>query len=188
MDAEEFEALTPEEQAKIFHHSTFKERAELIRRSHDPRALTRALSHEELYLLTREMDIEERSEVIRYATLPQLFFISDVDCWKKDRVNARGFIEWLEALLAADEAKCLLWLMRMDYETVVTGFKKVAEVLKPDREWAADELLGDRPYFTLDDQYYIVITEEKEVKWCGCKCSESKPFCDGTHRKFEEKK
>lgn len=160
MDAEEFEALTPEEQAKIFHHSTFKERAELIRRSHDPRALTRALSHEELYLLTREMDIEERSEVIRYATLPQLFFISDVDCWKKDRLDPDNFMEWIETLKTSDERVLLQWLLTMDYETVVTGFQKVIRVLKPEWEYAADEILGDTPYFTIDQMYYISVGEE----------------------------
>jgi hypothetical protein len=68
MDSQEFESLNPDEQAKIFHHSSFKERAELIRHSHDPLALTRSLTHEELYLLTREMDLEDRSEVIRYVS------------------------------------------------------------------------------------------------------------------------
>ena len=115
MDAEAFEALTSEEQAKIFHHSTFKERAELIRRSHDPRALTRALSHEELYLLTREMDMEDRCEIIKYATLPQLFFISDVDCWKKDRMDPDHFMEWIETLKTPMKKffsnGCLLWTM-----------------------------------------------------------------------------
>lgn len=160
MDTQEFENLNPEEQAKIFHHSSFKERAELIRHSHDPLALTRSLTHEELYLLTREMDIEDRSEVIRYATLPQLTFIADVDCWKKDRIDSDNFLEWLETLLAADERILLNWLVTMDYETIIAGFQKVVEVLKPEREYAADEILGDTPYFSLDDMYYIAVREE----------------------------
>ncbi len=160
MDSQEFESLNPEEQAKVFHHSSFKERAELIRHSHDPRSLTRSLSHEELYLLTREMDIEDRSEVIRYATLPQLTFIADVDCWKKDRIDSDNFLEWLETLLAADERILLSWLLTMDYETIVAGFQKAVEVIKPEREYAADEVLGDTPYFSLDDMYYVAVREE----------------------------
>ncbi|HLD50066.1 MAG TPA: DUF6178 family protein [bacterium] len=161
MNFEEFEALKPEEQAKIFHQTPFKERGDLLLRSHHPLSLAQSLSAEELYLLVREVDLEEKSEILRFASLPQLFFISDVDCWKKDRVNPKGFTDWLKALLAADENKCLQWLLEMDYETVVTGLKKVANVMKPDREWAADELLGDIPYFTLDDQYYIFVKEEE---------------------------
>lgn len=161
MNFEEFESLKPDEQAKIFHQTSFKEKGELLLHAHNPLSLAQSLSAEELYLLVREVDLEEKSEILRFASLPQLFFISDVDCWKKDRVNPKGFTDWLKALLAADEGKCLRWLIEMDYETVVTGFKKVAGVLKPDREWAADEILGDVPYFTLDDQYYVSVKEEE---------------------------
>ncbi len=160
MDLDQFESLSPEEQAKVFHKSPFKEKGELLRHSHDPMRLTRSLSQEELYLMAKEMDLEERSEVIRYANLPQLFFISDVDCWKKDRIDPIGFQSWLETLLAADERKLLAWLLEMDYESVVAGFKKLIQVLKPEREYAIDELLGDRPYFTLDENYFILAKEE----------------------------
>jgi CDGSH-type Zn-finger protein len=29
-----------------------------------------------------------------------------------------------------------------------------------------------------------IIEEAKQVKWCGCKSSENKPFCDGSHKKY----
>lgn len=160
MDLHEFENLNPDEQEKIFHKSSFKEKGELLMHSHNPAALTRSLSQEELYLVTREMDAEERGEVIRYATLPQLFFIADLDCWRKDRFYSRGFLKWLEALLAAGDDKVLIWLCEMDFESVVAGFQQVMEVLKPDREWTLDEVLGDRPYFSLDQMYYISGSEE----------------------------
>ena len=107
MNFEEFEALKPDDQARIFHQSPFKEKADLLIRAHNPLSLAQSLSAEELYLLVREVDLEEKNEILRFASLPQLFFISDVDCWKKDRLNPRGFTDWLKALLAADEGKCL---------------------------------------------------------------------------------
>ena len=160
MDLEKFESLKPEEQERIFHQSPFKEKGELLLHSHHPLRLARSLSQEELYLLAKEMDLQERSEVIRYASLPQLFFISDIDCWKKDRIHPRGFLSWLETLLAADENRLLAWITEMDYEAIVAGFKQLIQVLKPDREYAMDEILGDRPYFTLDDNYFIFAKEE----------------------------
>jgi hypothetical protein len=160
MDLNEFESLKPEEQEKVFHHSSFKEKGELLLHSHDPIKLTRSLSQEELYLVTKEMDLEERSEVIKYASLPQLFFISDVDCWKKDRIHERGFTNWLETLLNADENRTLAWMIEMDAEMIIAGFKKIIRVLKPEHEYAIDEVLGDTPYFTLDNMYYIVVDEE----------------------------
>ncbi len=160
MDEEEFEKLSPEEQEKIFHHTPFRERGELLLHSQNPMRLVQSLSREELYLLTREMDLEERSEVLRYANLPQLFFVSDIDCWKKDRLHAKSFLEWLETLLQSDEEKLLAWLVQMDYETVVAGFSYLIRVIKPEWEYPSDELLGDQPFFTLDERYFISVREE----------------------------
>lgn len=160
MDLHEFEALSPEEQARVFHLSPFREKSDLLLHSYDPQALTRSLTSEELYLVTREMDIDERSEVIRYATLPQLFFIADMDCWKQDRLHPKGFVHWLETLMAAGDSQLLLWMMQMDYESVVAGLQRVIKVMKPDREWTPDDVLGDIPFFTIDQMYYIFVDEE----------------------------
>jgi len=160
MNHEEYEALKPEEQERVFHQSSFREKGDLILRSHYPERLAQSLTQEELYLVTREMDLEERSEIIRFANLQQLVFISDIDCWKKDRIQPQGFVRWLETLKAADEKRLLAWLVEMDYEAVVSGFKQLVEVLKPEWEYPSDEMLGDRPYFTLDQQYFVSVEEE----------------------------
>lgn len=159
MDQEEFEKLSPEEQEKVFHQTPFRERGDLLLHSDNPLKLVQSLSREELYLLTREMDLDERSEVLRYANLPQLFFISDIDCWKKDRLHAKSFLEWLETLLYSDEQKLLAWLVEMDYETIVSGFNQLIRVIKPEYEYPSDEVLGDKPYFTLDERYFISADE-----------------------------
>lgn len=160
MDLHEYENLKSDEQEQIFHKSPFRDKGELLMHSHNPGALTRSLSREELYLVTRGMDTEERAEVIKYASLPQLFFISDIDCWKQDRINGRSFLQWLEVLLTAGDQQAFNWLMEMDYEAVVAGFQQVIQIVKPDHEWAADEVLGDTPYFTIDQMYYIAVEEE----------------------------
>jgi hypothetical protein len=160
MDISEYENLNPEQQEHIFHKSSFRDKGELLMRSHNPAALARSLSCEELYLVTRGMDIEERGEVVKHASLPQIFFISDIDCWKKDRLDGSNFLHWLEVLLSAGDDKLLVWLMEMDYEAIVTGFQQVMKVVKPDHEWTLDEVLGDLPYFTIDQMYYIGVDAE----------------------------
>lgn len=160
MDEREFETLPFEEQQKIFHESPLKERGILLTHSQDPRRLVQSLTKEELYLLTREVDYDERGAIIRYASLGQLFFISDVDCWKRDQIDPAAFLSWLESLLAASEEKLTSWLTSMDYEAIIAGLKKIIYVLKPEREYATDETLGDVPYFTLDEYYYIYVREE----------------------------
>ncbi|MBI4549319.1 MAG: hypothetical protein HY714_00120 [Candidatus Omnitrophica bacterium] len=161
IDKDAFEALKPEEQAKIFYQSSFEEKGELFPYCHSPELFVRSLSPEELYLMTRELDAEERSEVLRFANVSQLLFLSDIECWKKDRLDAKGFLGWLDTLNESGPARLLAWLEEADYEVLIGGFRKLVRVIKPQWEYAADELLGDEPYFTLDDQYYILAKEEE---------------------------
>ena len=160
MNKDQFEELDPQEQARVFYQSSFRERGDLFPYCHQPDALTRSLSPEELYLLTRELDRDELTEVIRFANLEQLFFLSDIDCWKKDRVSGKRFAGWLRALIGAGSQNFVRWFDEMDYEMVVTGFKKMIKVVKPEWEYALDEVLGDSPYFTLDNMYYILVEED----------------------------
>ena len=96
IDWEKFEALSTEDQARMVHESPFQDKGDLILHSHDPQALTRSFSQEEFYLLTREMDPRERGEIVRYASVPQLLFCSDVECWKGDLLQTKEFMGWLE--------------------------------------------------------------------------------------------
>ena len=156
----EFDELNFDKQKEIFFKSSYTDRGELLLRSQDPIQLANSMSSEEMYLVTRDMDMDMRSEVLKYANLPQLFFMSDLDCWKKDRIDKKSFLDWLKCLELADHDKLSIWLEKMDYEMIVAGLQQVIEVLKPEWEYAADEELGDKPYFTLDGLYYISTTED----------------------------
>lgn len=160
IDREAYDKLDPEAQAKVFRESSIKDKGELFLRAHHPEQLARLLSSEEFFLVSREMDHEERAEIIRYATLPQLFFVTDLECWTKDRISTEGFMNWLETLHKTSDRRYYEWLLMMDYETVIAGFHRVIQVLKPEWEYAVDEVLGDRPYFTLDGLYYVTVGEE----------------------------
>lgn len=156
----QFDDLSFEKQREVFFKSAYADRGDLLLRSLDPTLLANGMSAEEMYLVTRDMDMDMRSEVLKYANLPQLFFMADLDCWKKDRIHKKGFLDWLKCLEQADLEKLGEWMIHMDYEMIIAGLKKVVEVLKPEWEYAADEIMGDKPYFTLDGLYYISTTED----------------------------
>lgn len=159
-----YEALAFDEQCKIFFESPYRDRGELLLRSQDPARLAAATSCEELYLMTRDLDVESRSELLRYANLQQLFFLSDLDCWREEAISTKGLVSWLEVLEAADRSQLTAWLSRIDYEMLVAGFQRLIRVYKPmtefGHEFPADELLGDQPYFTFDHMYYVCVDEE----------------------------
>lgn len=160
MDRETFESLTPEEQARIFSETPLTEKSELILLAHEPGRLTQGLSAEELYLMTRDLDREEKAEILRLAGTDQLAFMADMDCWQGDQIAGAQFVGWLGTLLEADESAVLRWMHHSDYEAIIAGFQKFASVLKPDWETNVDEIVGDQPYFTLDRMYYILVAEE----------------------------
>lgn len=160
MDRRQFESLDTKEQARLFYESHFRERADLLLHSREPEGLAQSLTPEELYLVTREMAPEERADVICYASAQQLLFLSDIDCWKKDRISTRRFIDWLETLLRTNERKVLEWFSQMDYEMLVASLKKVMHVVKPEWEYPSDEILRSHPYFTLDQYYHIFVKED----------------------------
>jgi hypothetical protein len=160
MDREQYEELELEEQVKIFAGSSIKERGQLILYSQDPARIANSLSSEELYLISRELDMEERCELIKFSGIRHLRFMADIDCWDNDRIDPKGFVSWLDLLRQADEAQLQLWLDETDYEGLIAGLMQFISVLKPEWEYAIDEVIGDRAFFTLDQYYYIMVDED----------------------------
>lgn len=160
LDKENFEKMSVEEQEKLFRESPLKDRAEMLLYCHEPERLASRISQEELYLITRELDIDEKVEIIRSANREQIFFMTDMECWQRDRLNNRGFVSWLEILLQAGHDKLLSWFLTADYEFIAAGFQEIIQVTKPEWEYAVDEKLGDTPYFTFDEYYFVSVLEE----------------------------
>lgn len=160
LDKENFEKMSVEEQEKLFRESPLKDRAEMLLYCHEPERLASRISQEELYLITRELDVDEKVEIIRSANREQIFFMTDMECWQKDRLDNRGFVSWLEILLQAGPDKLLAWFLTADYEFIAAGFQEIIQVTKPEWEYAVDEKLGDNPYFTFDEYYFVSVLEE----------------------------
>ena len=157
---EEFEELAFEEQCKVVYNTSPAHRGDLIIRSQDPERLTNSLSAEDFYLMVREMDRANVPEVVQNAHFRQLEFMADFECWDNDIISEKGFIEWLKCLEDAGSDRLALWLLNADVPMVIAGFKKYMTVLKPFHEERVDEIIGDKPYFTIDGLYYIMIDED----------------------------
>ncbi len=157
---EEFDELDFEDQCKIVYNTTPSLRGDLIVRSQDPERLVNSLSPEDFYLMVREMDNIGIPEIIRNARFHQLEFMADFECWDNDVISGKGFIQWLKFLEDAGGERLEMWLLNSDFNMIISGFQKYVTVLKPYHEERVDEVIGDKPYFTLDGLYYIMIEEE----------------------------
>lgn len=157
---EAFEDLAFEEQCKQVFATRIAEKGDLIIRSQDPVRLVNSFSPEEIYLTIREMDRDDVAQLVQYANVGQLQFVSDFECWDNDHISQKGFIQWLEVLAAAGDEQLMRWLMSTEFSMLIAGFKKYIAVLKPYHEEAIDEVIGDNPFFTLDNMYYVMIEED----------------------------
>ncbi len=61
--------------------------------------LVRHMPSHELYLLLREIGLEDAQEVLGLASPSQFEAFLDMDCWKRDRINLACMGRWLENLL-----------------------------------------------------------------------------------------
>ena len=157
---DDFDGLSFEEQCKIVFSAPLERRGELVVRSHSPEELTGAFSAEEMYLMVREMDSSNVPELIRSANFQQLEFMADFECWQSSEIKAEGFLRWLQYLAEAGNDRFELWLLHADLELIIAGLQKVMNVLKPFHEETIDDIVGDKPYFTLDGLYYIMIESD----------------------------
>jgi hypothetical protein len=93
-----------------------------------------------------------------HTTSDQLTFVADFFCWDKDEIHTDHFLEWIDTLLQIDRDKLLGFLSETDIEFLISGFIKVVEVFKTEHLEVADDAIGDLPFFTLDQLYYVHIT------------------------------
>ncbi len=153
-----FDSLDFSKQRELIRKSPHSEKGDLILRSEKPEEIVPVLSHEDFLILLNETGKELHPDLLRHATSNQLTFATDFLCWEKDEIHKDRFLEWIDALLQADRDKLLVFLSETDIEFLISGFMKFVEVFKTEHLQMADDYIGDQPFFTLDQLYYINIT------------------------------
>ena len=86
-------------------------------------ALVRHMPSHELYLLLREVGLEDAQEVLGLAAPSQFESFLDMDCWKRDRINLACMGRWLENLLEGADEQAVLDIVRaLDFELLLLFF------------------------------------------------------------------
>lgn len=163
MDLKEhdFEELSDKEQTEIIRNAPFSEKAELITRSNNPRESMENLALEEFVLMYNQSAVELKEEIVKYADQNQLVFGADIECWERDVISKDGLIAWLDVLRNAGTNVLYKWVEHSDYEFICGALMPYVEIFKTEHLEVADDVIGDRPFFTLDQLYYICIDSEE---------------------------
>lgn len=164
LSSRKFQELPLEEQSAYIFERPLSQRAELISLSQNPARFVVGLSFEELLFITKETDREGVRELAQFATPDQLVFLTDSNCWDDDSVDEDSFVKWLADLLEIGIEKLTSTVRNLDYEFLVAALKKCVEIIKTQHEEAIDEIVGDDPYFTIDNLYYIRLNHEDDFR------------------------
>ena len=138
-----------------------KSRQERILASPHSLALARSLSAESLLYTLKEIGLSDAVGLLGLASAEQVRDMMDLDCWHKDRLDAKRILSWLMFLDEAGSGKLAEWALQADVELLVWLVKRSLEVVrKAEVEDASDFHPGH--YFSFDDQYLLRFVGDEE--------------------------
>lgn len=138
-----------------------KSRQERILASPQSLDLARSLSSESLFYTLKEIGLTDAVGLLGLASPEQVRDMVDLDCWRRDRLDAQRIVSWLMFLEEAGSGKLAEWALHADVELLVWLVKHHCEVVrKADVEHESD--FNPSRYFSFDDQYFLRFVGDEE--------------------------
>lgn len=148
-------ALPFRDQLELVLTTPWELRERLIVLSPQAEKLVKALPPQELFWTLKAISPEESVTLLSMASGPQLQFLFDLDCWRKDRLVLERTLAWLTLLFEATEDTVARWLKTVDFDFLTTLMKRLIEVYKRPTGVDLTEARDWLPPYTLDDTYFI---------------------------------
>jgi len=156
-----FNSLSLKEQLDLVLKRNSRERLALIGLSHRAQSLVRAMPEPELYFTIKHLGEEESLPVLAHASQKQITYILDLEFWQEQSLNPVRICHWLDLLRKAGEEQFREWLKKCDEELLVSVLQRLIQVYVADPDNLGAEPWRDKNFFTLDEQYYIEILDER---------------------------
>jgi len=156
-----FNSLSLKEQLDLVLKRNYRERLSLIELSHRSQSLVRSIPEPELYLTIKQLGEEESLPILALASQKQLTYIFDLEFWQEQSLSPDRICHWLDLLRKADEEQFREWLKKCDEELLVSVLQRLIQVYVADPDNLGAEPWRDKNFFTLDEQYYIEILDER---------------------------
>jgi hypothetical protein len=136
-------------------HLPARRRLDAILARVDGEAVVAGLAEQDFYFFVKEIGTHDALPLLALASFDQINHLFDLEWWQKDTVLPAKAVEWLALLAKASEDKLLAWLYKVDFELLVTLFKKWLRVALIQEDEDPLEAGDSLPKHTLDDQYYF---------------------------------
>jgi len=126
--------------------------------AHQPAALVHSIPEEDFYFLVHDIGHNDSLPLLSLASNKQWEYMIDLQAWKKDRLEITSITKWLNLLFKADPVRLIKWLI--SEKTEFLEFYLLNNIELRIREHDQDPSDFGEGFFTVDDTYYIKVTED----------------------------
>lgn len=148
------EKLPPRELSRYLMSLPVKKRLDLILQRADAEEVVAALSDQDFFFSVKELGPDDSLPLLSLARVDQLNHLFDLEWWKKDQIAPASAVGWLEKLARASEEKFLAWIYEVDFDLLVSLFKKWIRLEVAPEDIDLAEAREQLPLNTLDDHYF----------------------------------
>lgn len=125
----EYNALSFQERLGMVRMAEGRAKYKLIIEAADGAELTQSLPAQDLYVLIKEMGMEDVSELIAWATTEQVTTFIDLDSWNKDQIDGKTAMKWLVLAMDEKEEGVMQRLREIDFPLLVLMFQQFLTVV-----------------------------------------------------------
>lgn len=139
----DFNALTVEERLRLVRNASGQDKYRLLLDARDSEELVRRLPSQEVYLLIKEIGIEDCIELLAMMSTEQLTTLFDLDMWEGETLAPRAVLEWLAMLLETGEGKVVEVASEMDLELLVLMMRQFITITRGLESLTDEDALAD---------------------------------------------
>lgn len=143
-DSRRFASLSLQEQQDRLRLADPSTRYRMILEVSDGRALVQSLASQDLFLTIKELGRDEVPELVSMASGEQLTAFVDLDCWRKDLIDAPEALHWLALAMTESEEKVLEAALSIDFELLVLIIRNFVQVLRGAQAFEDEDNPADR--------------------------------------------
>ncbi|RZB34812.1 MAG: hypothetical protein SRB1_00580 [Desulfobacteraceae bacterium Eth-SRB1] len=130
---------------------------EQILDSKHPAAVVHSFPEQDLYFLIHDIGLKDSMPLLSLASSRQWEYMLDAEAWKKDRINIKSAVKWLDLLFRADSNRFIKWFLNKKTEFIEFCLFKNVEVKIREHDQDPSDFGDD--FFTHDETFYIRIID-----------------------------
>jgi hypothetical protein len=150
-----FNQLPFRDKLEILYGVSARDKRDLILESPEALRLVRSFAPESLFFTLKEIGLQDGADLLALASGEQVCALLDLDCWKKDRLDLKTMLDWLEIIVEGGERSLGEFLNSVDLDLLVLFLRRFIRVYRRDDPEEPPELEGPE-IFELDEHYQIL--------------------------------